>query len=71
MEIVLLIVNILVLAIVFVLFKKSKNSDDENIDIDARLVEIKDAQNNATKEAREEQTINFRLNREELTNNFS
>lgn len=71
MEVVLLIVNISVLAIVYILYKKSKDSDSETVDIDARLVEMRDAQYIATKEAREEQSINFRQNREELTNNFS
>lgn len=71
MEPVLLIVNVLVLAIVLILFKKSKENDRETVDIDARLVEMKDAQYLAMKEAREEQSNNFRQNREELTRNFS
>lgn len=53
------------------MFQKSKNKESDTIDIDGRLVEIKDAQYIATKEAREEQSINFRQNREELANNFS
>ena len=71
MEIILLIINLIVLVIVFLMFQKSKNKENETIDIDSRLVEIKEAQSVATKESREEQSSNFRQNREELTNNFS
>ncbi|MEZ4724217.1 MAG: DNA recombination protein RmuC [Candidatus Kapaibacterium sp.] len=71
MEIILLIVNILVLIIVFIHFRKSNENKEETVDIDSRLVEIKEAQTIANKETREEQSQNFRQNREELANNFS
>ena len=71
MEIILLIVNILVLIIVFIHFRKSNENKEETVDIDSRLVEIKEVQTIANKETREEQSQNFRQNREELANNFS
>ena len=71
MEIILLIVNILVLIIVFIHFRKSNENKEETVDIDSRLVEIKEVQIIANKETREEQSQNFRQNREELANNFS